>query len=396
MIRGAVAVALALLAYVSVTRSLATVIRSKDATRAVRLAPGDGRVAAAAAQSLIDADVTRPKLARAARLARRALDGDPTVSDAAAILGFDAQARGDAKGAGRWFAYAERLSRRELQTQIWLVEDLVSRGDVAGALHHYDIALRTSRKAPDLLFPILGLAIAQPEVRAALARTLAAKPPWSALFVQYVAAAGPDPLATAQLLEQLRRSHVPVTAEARANTTNALVARGLMGQAWRFYAAGHPGAARDRSRDPGFTAAASDPSAFDWAPINNGGVAVTIQQGSRPGDGLLDFSVPPTLGGPLVQQAQLLPPGQYRLTGRSAGIEQDPEARPYWVLTCRDGRELGRVALPDSRDQGGMFDGRFTVPAGCAMQMLSLIARSSDAAAGMSGQISRAALVPVH
>ena len=46
-------------------------------------------------------------------------------------------------------------------------------------------------------------------------------------------------------------------------------------------------------------------------------------------------------------------------------------------------------------DKEGMFVGRFTVPADCAAQLLSLVVRPSDAIAGASGQIDRVQLAPL-
>ena len=44
------------------------------------------------------------------------------------------------------------------------------------------------------------------------------------------------------------------------------------------------------------------------------------------GKGLLDFAVPPSTGGVLVHQTELLAPGAYRLTGQSVGIDQPEQS----------------------------------------------------------------------
>ena len=130
------------------------------------------------------------------------------------------------------------------------------------------------------------------------------------------------------------------------------------------------------------------PSQLDWAPINDGGLTTSIQSG------VFDFAAPASVGGPMLRQLQMLPPGSYRLTGHSIGIEQADGARPYWVLTCQSGRELGRVEVPNSSVSNGNFTGVFSVPADCPMQILMLMARPSDAVAGLSGQFDQVALVP--
>lgn len=392
-VRGVLAVAALAAGYASVARTRALTIRASDIATAAALAPGDGRITALRAASLAGPDATARDRAAADRLARRALRQDPTAVTAAATLGLDAQVRGDTAAARRLFAYAEALSRRDLPTQLWAIEDAVARDDIPGVLRHYDIALRTSSKAAALLFPVLGSAIAEPPVRVALVATLAQRPRWSDLFIEHVAANGADPLATAQLFRGLRRAGVPIAGVSQSLLVNTLAARGALDAAWSYYAAIRPGADRRRSRDPGFTADIAVPTVFDWVPANADGLSAAIQ---RVGDGgLVDIAAPATVGGVLLRQTQMLPAGTYRLSGRSAGIEQAADAQPYWALTCADGRELGRVVMGNSAVAGGAFAGALTVPAGCPVQVLALVARPSDAVGGLSGQVERAALGPV-
>lgn len=390
--------ALALLAALvggwSVMQSLAYTQRLAAPELAHRLAPGDGRITALLSEKLSAPDATPAQRAGADRLARLALRQDPTAVAAVATLGIDAQIRGDTAGARRLFAHAQKLSRRDLRTQLWAIEDAVARGDVAGALRHYDITLRTSPYGPELLFPVLSTAIADPAIRTALIRTLAANPRWTASFVDYVAGNGPDPRTVFSLFTGLQRIGVPVSDQARAVLVDALLKGDFRDEAWRYYATIRPGADRRRSRDPRFVAVLDTPSPLDWAPLDDAGIAASIQRGDT--GGIFDFSAPASVGGPMLRQMQLLPPGDYVLQGHSLGIDQPDGARPYWTLTCQDGRELGRVELPNSAQAGGNFAGRLRVPAGCPVQYLSLIARSSDAVAGVSGQIDRVQLAPAR
>jgi len=386
-VRGLLAVAAMLLGYASLTRTLAYPIRVSNPERAHAMSSGDGRITAQAAQALAGVEATPADRTQADRLARAALLQDPTAVVAVSTLGLDAQVRGDTAAARRLFAYSQALSRRDVNTQLWAIEDAVGRGDVKDALAHYDTALRVSRTAPDLLFPVLAGAIADPAIRTALTRTLASRPGWGDTFLTYVAVRGPDPQATARLLTGVRRIGLSVQALASAEIINLLVFRKFVDDAWSYYAAIHPGADRRRSRDPGFTTGADIPTLFDWSPINEGGVSTSIQRGDR--GGVFAFSAPASIGGPLLRQTQLLTPGVYRLQGQGSRIEQPAGSLPYWTLTCADDRELGRVA------QGsGKAEGRFEVPAGCPIQTLVLVARPSDMVSGLSGQIDRVRLFP--
>ncbi len=391
--RGLIAASAAGLGWISVSGTAAYMMRSGASERAHALAPGDGRVTALAAERLSGAEASRADRARGTALARTALRQDATAVPAAIILGLDAQTRGDLRGARRLFAFADRLSRRELQTQLWAIEDGVARGDVPAVLRNYDVALRTSRNAPDLLFPILAGAISEGTIRRELLRVLAGDPAWGPSFINY-ASANADPRAAVSLFQAMARRGMPVTDEPRARLVAALIRRGLAPQAWAYYAATRPGVDPRRSRDPAFTGEAEIPTPFDWVPVDEGGVSASLQ---REGDGgVFDFAAPTTVGGPLLRQTQMLPPGDYRLAGRSTDIEQAQDALPYWLLACGDGSELGRFDVPNSVQAGGRFAGRFTVPTGCPTQVLMLVARPVDKPGGLTGRIVQAQLAPAR
>lgn len=391
------AVLVAVLGYAGVTFSVAQAVARTNPELAHRLAPYSGRAAARLAASLsgIDAtDATDADRRRAGRLARFAVRRDPTAVAAISTLGLDAQVRGDVAGARRLFAFAEKLSRRDLLTQLWLIEDSVARSDIEGSVRHYDIALRTSPQMAQVLFPVLTSASGEPAIRAALVRTLAGKPAWGESFVNYAATTTSDPRAIVQFLLGLQRAGVAVPDRARNEAINALAAGDRFDEAWAYYAAVRRHVDRLRSRDPRFLAGFGTPSVLDWVPVSDDRVNSSIQRGDR--GGVLDFSAPAGIGGPVIRQMQMLTPGVYRITGHSAGIDQTENARPYWALRCQDGRELGRVIVPGSNQENGVFEGRFSVPAGCPVQTLMLVAQASDAVRGLSGQIDRVQLSPAH
>jgi len=383
----------ATLGYVAVTRTLAYALRKGNIELAHTLAPGDGRITGLLAGSFVGADSTAVSRARADQLAQAALRQDPTVVAAVFSLGLNAQVRNDTNYARRLFTYAGLLSRRDINTQLWAIEDAVSRGDVNGAVSHYDIALRTSRTSGDLLFPILAGAITDPAIRRSLTKTLILRPSWAPAFINYAAVRGPDPRATARLLMEVRKAGIPVSGGASAEVINLLLFSRFVDDAWSYYSSIHPGVERHRSRDPKFANAGASPSPFDWNTVNDAGISSSVQQGEN--GGVFDFAVAASVGGLLLHQQQLLSTGEYQLEGHSSGIDQSDEALPYWVLTCSSGRELGRIVVPNSNQTDGRFTGRFSVPPGCPSQSLSLISRPSDKVSGVSGQLDRVQLSPI-
>ncbi|WP_137899199.1 hypothetical protein [Sphingomonas sp. 2SG] len=387
--RSLAALLIAVLGYGFVTYSLAGTLRSSAPDRAYALSSTDGRTAALLSAQMIGTD-----RARAVALANLALHRDPTAVPAVTTLGLAAQLNGNTAKAQQHFRYATTLSRRNLQAQLWMIEDSITRQDIAGALRHYDIALRTSAPAPELLYPVLASALSAPEVRTALARTLLTRPAWAPNFIGYAAGNAPDPRAAASLFVALQRHGMIVPQNVHAVTLDRLLSQDLLEEAWRYYAAVRPGSSRHRSRDPQFGMLLTEPSVFDWVPVTTGGITAAIQQNGS--GGIFVFAAPPSVGGTALRQYQMLPPGDYGMTGRSIDIQPTGVPMPYWMLSCRNERELGRVALTSSSQANGHFSGRLRVPADCPVQILSLIIPPSDAVQGISGQISEAILRPIR
>lgn len=393
-VRIGLAGACALLGYCSLSHALALWLVRSDPERAYALAPFDGRIAARLSEQISGVDATAGDKARADSLASQALRSDPMAVEAVATLGTLSLMRNDAYRANRLFGYSQRLSRREVRTQFWAIENAVAKGDVTGALRYYDIAISTKFETAELLFSVLVSAINDADIRAELVRTLARKPLWGQNFLDYAAVNGASPSLSATLLVEALRARIPVSPKASAGVLERLIESGDGQSAWSYYTVVRKGADRRKSRDPNFVTDLEVPTAFDWVPVDAPGISAAIQRTEQ--HGLFDFMVAPSIAGPVLRQFQLLPAGSYVLEGHSVGIEQPRGARPYWTLLCSGGRELGRSEIPNSSEADGNFIARFVVPANCPVQVLSLAVSSSNAISGNSGQIDRALLHPVR
>ncbi|OQW43928.1 MAG: hypothetical protein A4S16_05445 [Proteobacteria bacterium SG_bin6] len=393
--RAVVATAVAVAGYLATTNSIATFYAPNDAQLAALFAPGNARILAELSrQSLQQAAQSAADQGEAERLARLALRRDPTAVSAVATLGLLAELKGDLVGARRDFSYAERLSRRDLAAELWLIEDAVRREEVPDALRHYDIALRTQAGANEILFPVLVNASLEPAVAQQLAKRLRLRPAWGDEFFGYLANNTSKPQVTVDLFLTLARQHVPVTEAAQSTLLARLIGAHELEAAWRYFTTIRPGLDRTRSRDPAFTANIAVPTPFDWIPAGDAGISVTVQRGASSGAAV--FSAVPSVGGNLLQQVQLLPPGRYRIEGISEGIDQAKHEQPYWLLQCiADGRELGRVIVTNSAEQNGHFGGEIEVDRNCNAQSLILVARPSSALGGLSGMITRIELLPL-
>lgn len=389
MARSAIAATVAIVGGFAVTFSLAQVVAGRNPALAYNLASYDGRITARYAAALTRDGSSAADQQRSDALARHALLQDPMAVTALSVLGFNADLRGDRIAAQRMFSRAQTMSRRDVRTQLWMIEYAVGQNDIPEALDQYDMTLRVFPSLGALLYPILAQASDDPDIRRELVKTLARRTSWSESFISYAGRSGSDPRVTATLFSDLRRAGVNVPPTARATVVDALIASGQTEAAWQYYAADRPGADRQRSRDIDFAAALDSPSQFDWVPTNGEGIATSIS------DGTFDFTVPASVGGTLLRQVQLLPPGDYRLSGRNELDDQASAALPYWTLACQNGRELGRITLVSSVGAKGQFSGSFRVPTGCPVQTLMLVTQPSEAIAGLTGRIDRIELSPV-
>lgn len=304
------------------------------------------------------------------------------------VLGLQAQLRNERARAQAIFDYALALTRRELQARLWAIEDGALRGDLDNVLLNYDIALRTSLQAQEILFPILTSALDNSLVRQRLVPRLKSAEEWKDPFLHFAARTRSNPQDVALLVAELERARIPVALVDRLALVDALFETGSFEAAWSLYRTIDPAAKRDRSRGTEFTKGGEPHSVLDWTL----GEGAFFQQGGS--GALVGFSLAPATSGTLLRQAQLLPPGDYQLTGVSASVDQPAQTRPYWLITCADGRELGRVELQNSPSGEASFAGSFSVPANCPTQTVSLIARASDEIGGVTGQIIRAAVTP--
>lgn len=350
------------------------------------IAPVKARSLARSADRALLADPSRPDLATAERDARAAIRRDPTLAASFRVLGLVASQRGDAAGALRLIRHAEHLSRRDLGTQLWLLEHQVSRGDVRSALAHFDTALRTSLGAASLLFPVLEAAIAEAPIRHALADKLAEPAPWRPRFLAHAIDNAQSVESLAALGADLRARRAPLDAMESIQLINRLVgARAFRLAAAEREIAGLPGRGQPLV-DPGFD---GRPGAGPFAWTFTGGQGAIAEIAS----GRLEISAPAEQGGELVRQLLTLHPGRYSFTLSGGGDAQSEAATPKWTLACGDSPlVLTSVSVPRT-PAGVRASASFEVPAGgCTGQWLVLAVGSVSQPQGVTAWVDEIAL----
>lgn len=384
IVRAIAGVLLVAIGYCAVIRSVATALAKTDPIAASSLTL-DARILGNAALFKLDRASDRKSRDKAVFQARRAIERDATVVSAAVAIGLAKGLNNDEKAGDTWLSYSDKLSRRDMRTQLYLIEKAVGKGDVTAALTHYDIALRTSETISSTLFPVLRAAVSSADVRSALARTLAQKPQWGTSFVADLAENGPDYDAAMLFFVEARRNGVSVDPSAEAALLNNLTRRGKIAAAWQYYVATHPDATSKLVRNAGFNPDISGSSPFDWQFTSGDGVTASLSGSVNAG--MLEYSLAPTVGSTVAQQTIILPPGNYRLESTIISSSQPLGSGPYWTVQCIDGSILGKLEMGASAASVSHFATTIVVPTNCPTQVLNITVRSSDDVQGATGQI---------
>ena len=270
-------------------------------------------------------------------------------------------------------ALAERVSRRDLTSELLLIDAASQQVDVAVTLSHYDHALSVYPAARQQLFPLLASELSEPEVRAALV-PLASRP-WMRDFilnaVDYDAA--PDYLMDfyANLsgkvpLPELQAGAIRVITWLNSNNQAALLGE---------YAGRMPGIAPHAFDQLGFTPTTLDPrfAPLSWEFTQNDAIATELD-GHK-----LIIRVAPENTGWTALKLTFLPPGAFDMNQSVAYFAGSPRVQLEWQVTCVESNQppLLQQVVP-LENSGFTLVARVTVPAGCPAQAWHLRASAGQ------------------
>lgn len=190
----------AILAWFSLAQAIAGATQHKNHTIALKFWSGNSDALARKADAALLQAKSPEQLYAVGRISREALVDRPLNPLAIRILGYVADGTAQQKKANQLIELASSLSRRDLGTQLWLIENRIQREDLRGSLENYDIALRTSADGRKLLFPILVNGLEDLSIRAEFARYVRQNPPWLSDFFGQAIASGKRPDIIAQTI----------------------------------------------------------------------------------------------------------------------------------------------------------------------------------------------------
>ncbi|MEX0852703.1 MAG: hypothetical protein WD036_05380 [Bauldia sp.] len=393
--RAAGALLLAWCAWTIVSTTAATTYAINDPETALAWEPSASSALIALAERRLLAAETAGDLAAADRLAERALIANPLEERGLRLLGFAADLRGEAGRAGVLMRRAAERSLRDPVVQAWLFDARVRSGDVARAIDHADVMLRTRPELGGRIMPALVRFAEDPAARVPLVAHLAESPPWREWFLTGLSGRNTPPGAALPVLSALRSTSAPPTDREFKPYLDRLIESGDFERAHLVWLLFLPGERLGNLRyiDNGDFERPIGDLPFDWAVSRIGGASTLIETTGTAGSGKAVHVV--FAGGRVLYRnlAKLLvlPPGSYRLSGDVKTENLVNERGMVWRVRCaeKDQALLAETPAVAGTTPWHPFGQDVVVPAsGCRAQWLTLeLAARTAVEQRVSGEI---------
>lgn len=372
-----IAMAALLLLWLSIALTVSLVIGRHDARRTLGVWPLSTAAAVRHGTDLLGGKSPPANdIIVARRLAQQALGREPANAAAARNLGLAYTLDGKLTEAARAFAYAERQSRRDLPTQLWLIEARVQADDVPGALRHYDRAMRTSIDARELLLPTLIGAVQDPAIATAVGRMVAGRPNWWSSFTDALVGQSQGADAITRILPALRLDPAkPDEARQISVGLRHMVDLAAIPRAFALYRQVRglsvskvpPLRGGDFEVHPAL-------APFEWQFVDEEG-RQGVREARDGAQGGYALSIYGDRAGEVARQLMVLPAGRYRLAGLVGSVASDVPQPSIAVICAANTAVLTTVPLP--RGARNTFEADFQVPAGCNAQWLFIYTAGS-------------------
>jgi tetratricopeptide (TPR) repeat protein len=366
------------LLWLSFALTTSLVLGRHQSAYTLRLWPTGAEAAARRSGDLLASPApTQTDISAARQLAVTALGKEPANAAAARDLGLMYTLQGKANEAARAFAYSERMSRRDIPTQLWLIESKVQAGDVAGALKHYDRAMRTSLEIREMLLPTLVGAAQDPVVAASLKKIVAARPNWWAQFTDVLVGQSQGAAAIGNIVPALHLDPAnPDQARQLSVGLRHMVDLGAIPQAFTLYRQVRRFSGSVPLLRGGDFEAVGQLAPFEWQ-LTDGEERQGVREARDGAQGRFALSLYGDSAGEVARQLMSLPPGKYRLSGQAGSVSKTAPQPSIAVVCAKDASVLANVALP--RGARASFERTFQVSAQCPAQYVFIsIAGSLD------------------
>lgn len=356
------------------------VVQNAPPGLALRLAPDSPTVLSRAAE----AEFAAGQSENAAVLARLALARSPFNVRALRISGLTEAKHGSLADADQILTLAGNWSLRDDPAHAWLIERRLRQGAFTSAFAHADAIARRRRDLDESIFALFTTAANENSTGLrAIASELRDSPPWRKLYLESAVKSPDGQVAVVNLAillqgtpgrfspSELEALYMALLTDKRTDAVRVLADR-LQRPV--------PGTLRNGGfGDPATT------KPFDWAlKVSDGVIAEVVPDDADPARMALRVDYNGSSSQRAADQALLLSPGDYTLTGSVKSEDAGHEGGLGWVVTCL---ESGRAISTPARQQPAQafawttFSLGISVPeSGCSVQWLTLFATPGDRA----------------
>ena len=381
-------------AWLAFALAVSGIARQRAPEQALQFVSWDGvAIAAKADREVMSQKKVDPRALE--RAGKAALANQAPNARALRLLAMAAEMRGDVARGETLVVQAQRVSRRDMFTQIFLIEAAIRQNDVTKVLDHYDIALRTNRAAAPLLFPRLQVAISNADIRRAVLPYLKAEVPWTKEFVEAGVNSGTNlPALVSLIVDSGGLKDVPRERQQQANLLDVLFNQQKYSDMRRLYLSG-PGA--DPAR---LTSAALAPedrlqmiSAAGWQLLNDAdaGGSITLDRATK--NPIMALYVNAGTTRAVARKLLYLPSGNYRFKMRIGSITRGEGGGLSWQLRCLDPAAVAPSwQLTDVARTAAV---PLTIPQGCRVQLLEVLAAGGRSQTGMDVVVNSIALTRI-
>jgi hypothetical protein len=274
---------------------------------------------------------------------------------------------------------SERVSARDLAAQLWLLEDAVGQGKVPEVLQHYDRAMSVYPRSQAQLYPVLSGAIADRDIRVALAPYIRANRPWAYDFVGYAVDKAQDPAEVADLLLLSGGSRtVPKDRPLETMMLGKLVSDARVDVAVRYAQSMVPAdKARTVMTDFRLSEATTDPDLrpFTWSTTEDLSIRSTFDRSEG-----LAVVAGGGIGGVAADRVMVLPPGKWRMTQKVSLPRLSPMMIATWTAACltpEGPRVVWTQAIPQEPGDH-LYQSVLDIPEHCRATRFRLTAQGAD------------------
>jgi hypothetical protein len=309
--------------------------------------------------------------------ARQALADSPLSPGALTLLARVSEHNSTPAKTAALMQLASRVDQRNLEAQLWLLDQDVQNARIPEVLRRIDVLLRgQSVQVKDRLISALAPVLTSAAYRPAFVAVLEMGPTWRSPVLEKLAESANDLAGLDRLYASLRTIRNPLTAEELEPFLNRLVKEGRLDDAYNAWTQSLP---LERLSNLGYLYNARFQYTitnlpFDWvfAPVEGALARAEVENGRRILDvDFFGFRV----AFQHVSHLLTLSPGSYRFSGQERSQNLQNERGLWWRLACDGGTNatLGSTDLVSGETPWREFRVDFEVPKdNCPYQKLVL------------------------